>query len=116
MPDLQADPEIKYRYCEGNGYPRMKCKCGGVGDVAQIGNETGFIYGYVCHSCGKVLIHAHTCDTCKFNGQPHTAEFNDLRDEDGSQFLNLILEEIHPGHLAWINIHGCKTWRSKGRG
>lgn len=99
LPVVTPHPEIDLR---------MRCKCKGIAYPV----ECGGLYLYQCTKCKKFLIHAQSCNSCTLKGTPHEAEFNDLKDEDGSQFLNLIGEKIDPGTLSWVALHGCKTFRS----
>lgn len=91
---------------------RGRCSCNGVGIPAT----DGTIYFFHCSDCGKDIVHPHSCTSCDLLGKPHQAEFNDLMDEDGSQFLNdigLVDGKIDPGAFSWVALHGCKTWRAK---
>jgi hypothetical protein len=91
---------------------RMKCKCG---DIA-IPAYDGEIWFYKCQKCGKILVHAHSCQDCDLAGKPHEAEFNDLRDDDGGSFLNaigLVDGKIDRHAFSWVALHGCKTYRRR---
>jgi hypothetical protein len=58
----------------------------------------------------NVPLHYRRCANCELKGTLHEAEFLGLRDEDGSQFLNIVDEDPIVAML-WVNFNGCKTFR-----
>ena len=44
------------------------------------------------------------------------AEFNDMHDEDGGKFTNLIGAidgKLDPAAFSWVALYGCKTYRKQ---
>ncbi len=59
-----------------------------------------------------IPLHHRRCANCELKGTLHEAEFIGLRDDDGSQFFNIVDEDPVVAML-WVNFNGCVTFKEK---